>query len=221
MQVKLLTTQYISEGGHKQRYEPGDWVDVGRMTAQQWIAEGAATVPGLDQAEAIVGDLSGCYLMVRGGLRQAQAIASKYHSLTCEIWDSWLSGERHLIWNPREIKLTPEQAIVGFSRIEKTRPEYDAWEIAVMLQGKEALAVHYGAQVERNKTKKITGDLRIPVYNTAALWVRKTPLTRKLVKLWDTETQAGADERHAFLRALYQVPEILINTLPAGWLGIR
>lgn len=221
MQVKLLTTQYISKGGHKQRFEPGDWVDVGRMTAQQWIAEGSATVPGLDQAEAIVGDLSSCYLMVRGGLRQAQPILSRYPGLACEIWDSWLPGERNLIWNPREIKLTPEQAIVGFSRIEKTRPDYDAWEIAVMLQGKEALAVHYGPQSERQKTKEVVGDLRIPVYNTAALWVRQTPNTKRLIKLWDKEIQAGADERHAFLRALYRVPEILVSTLPAGWLGIR
>jgi len=221
MQVKLLTTQYIVEAGSRRRYEPGDWVNVGRMTAQQWIAEGTATVPGLDQAEAIAGNLENCCLLVRGGIKQARAITSKYRNLKAGIWDDKLPHERNLLWNPREIGLTPEQAVVGFSLIENTRPDYDAWEVAAMLQGRETLAVHFGPESEREKTKQVISDLRVPVFNTAALWIRKTPLAQRLLKTWWHEIHAGADERHAFLRALYQVPGILISTLPAGWLGIR
>lgn len=220
MQVKLQTTQYIVEAGSRRRYEPGDWVNVGRMTAQQWIAEGAATVPGLDQAEAITGNLSDCCLLVRGGLKAVRYISTKYPHLNYEVWDSRLPYMRNLLLNPREVKLTPEQALVGFSRIEKTRPDYDAWEVAVMLQGKETLAVHFGPENERKKTKELIGDARIPVFNTAALWIRQTPASQKLLRLWWREIQAGAEERHAFLRALYQVP-LWISTLPADWLGIR
>lgn len=215
-----MTTQYISVLGKLVPHYAGDWVDVGRQTAQRWLAEGSATIPGLDNAEAIVGDLGNCCLIVRGKLKQAKVITSSHWRLAAAVWDGSLAYERNLIWNPAQIVLSPEQALVGFSRIEKTKQGYDAWEVAAMLQGRDAMAQHYGPEDERKKTKRVVGDLRVPVYNTAALWVRNTSAVRRLLRGWWSAVEAGADERHAFLRALYKVP-VLLCTLPAGWVGIR
>jgi hypothetical protein len=220
MQIKLLATQYISVGGKLKPHYAGDWVDVSRQTAQRWLAEGSATIPGLDNAQAIAGDLDDCCLLVRGRLAIAKAITSSYWKLDAKVWDGELTKKRNLIWNPSQVTLSPEQAIVGLSRIEKTRPEYDAWEVAAMLMSKDAMALHYGPENERQQTKKAVGDLRIPVYNTAALWVRNTSAVKRLLNEWWAAVEAGADERHAFLRVLKKVP-VLICTLPAGWVGIR
>jgi hypothetical protein len=220
MQVRLKSVQYISVMGQLKPHYPGDWVDVSRQIAQRWLAEGSATIPGLDNAQAIAGGLEDCCLLVRGKIGQAKAITSSYWKLEAKVWDGKLTKKRNLIWNPSQVVLSPEQALVGLSRVEKTRPEYDAWEVAVMLMGKNSMAQHYGPENERKQTKKLVGDLRIPVYNTAALWVRNTSAVKRLLREWWAAVEAGEDERHAFLRVLYKVP-VLLCTLPAGWVGIR
>jgi len=112
----------------------------------------------------------------------------------------------------------PKQALVGFSRIEATRPEYAPWQIAAMLFGPEAAT--FGSKDERQKTEEVIGVLSIPIYNVFAMWIRRTGTTRRIVKAWWDEVENGADSFHAFLRAFYQNP-VPMCTLPVGWVGIR
>lgn len=220
MHLRLNETKYVRVKGQIQRYEPGDWVRVGRHLGLQWLAEGSASIPGLENVEALAGDLETCAVLVRGSVALAKPIRSKYWGLSVQKWSGNLIKERNLVWNPRDIMLTPDQAIVGFARIEKTDGDYDDWDVAAMLLSEQAMAVHFGSKAEKQKTKKIIGDLRVPVYNTAAVWLRNSTRAKQLVTHWWTEIKSGADEYHAFLRAVYST-QPLICTLPAGWVGIR
>jgi hypothetical protein len=220
MDVRLNAPKTLRENGRKVTRQRGDWVRVGRHVGLQWIADGSASVPGLENAEAMAGDLEACAVLVRGNVKDGKGITRKYWKVGLEEWRGKLVRERNLIWRPDFLSLMPDQAIVGFSRVEKTRPEYAAWDVAAMLHTNKAMAAHIGSKAEQAKTKAAVGDLRIPIYNTGALWVRKNRKTEKLLAEWWTEVQAGADEQHAFLRALYASP-VYICTLPAGWVGIR
>lgn len=218
--VRLLAIKHISRGGKLQTFHPGDWVRVGRQTARAWIAAGEADYPGLDKVEAIVGKCKNCGVLVRGDRKAAVHIVRKYGRMkTVGGKLPSLPFGRTLVWKPG-LALTPAQAAVGFSRIESTGQGYDAWEVAAMLLSDRALAAHHGLEKEKRQTKAVIGDLRIPVYDTRAVWVRRTETTRRLVKDWAAEIEAGANEAHAFLRALYSHP-VLVCTLPAGWVGIR
>lgn len=214
--VRLLTIKHISVRGTLKTFQSGDWVKVGRQTARAWIASGEADYPGLDKVDAIVGKCKNCGILVRGDKKRAA------HIKRVKVVGGKLPAlpfGRTLLWNP-ELKLTPAQAVVGFSRTESTGDGYDAWEVAAMLLSDRALAVHHGSDKEKRKTKAVIGDLRIPVYDTRAVWMRKTETTQMLVAAWAAEIEAGANEAHAFLRALYSHP-VLVCTLPAGWVGIR
>jgi hypothetical protein len=205
--------------GQRRRYSPGDWVEVGRHVARQWLADGTASLPGLDNAEALAGNLKDCAILVRGGKGYADNIKAKYWKLTVEKWTGQLIRKRNLIWDPHVINPTPKQAIIGFSHIDSTRDEYAAWDMAVML-GSGVTAKHYGNEGEKAKTEKVIGTLHVPIYNTGLIWMKRTPASKKLLRLWLDEVEAGADEGHAFIRALKQSP-VLICTLPSSWLDIR
>jgi hypothetical protein len=219
MHVQLKSTKYILESGKRIPYYPGDWVKVSRQTAQQWIAAGEACIPGLDNAEAIAGNIEDCGILMRGDVRKADHVRKRYPKLAgVTSGKIRLPFRRTLIWDPERVTLAPEQALVGFAQIDRARPEYAAWEMAIMLLG--PLAKTFGDKEEREKTRKVIGTLDVPVYNSACFWVRKTGATERFISAWVEELEGKADERHAFLRALFRTSVIWCN-LPLGWVDIR
>jgi hypothetical protein len=219
MHVQLKAPKDIAEHGKLVRYNVGDWVNVGRQIAQQWIAADEACIPGLDKAEAIAGNLKNSGIVAIGDERHVKPMRRKYPALDVRFADQLvLPFERNLIWWTEKVRLSPNQAIIGFSRIEATRPEYSAWEIAAILFGPEAS--QFGTKQERNKTKEAIGDLRIPIFNAHIVWMRRTATTRRIVSAWRKELEAGANTYHAFLRSVYANP-VDLCTLPIGWAGIR
>ena len=120
-----------------------------------------------------------------------------------------------LIWTPG-VQVSPGAVWRGFARLHDTRDMGEPWEILAVLIAGEKLARDVGSATERKKTEAAVGDLRLPVYDTGVLWVRKTPVTERLVARWGVEVEGGADESHAFLRALYG-ERAMLCTLPAGW----
>ena len=85
-----------------------------------------------------------------------------------------------------------------------------------MLASDTMLARDIGSDEERAKTEELIGDLRLPVYDTNLLWVRQTPATGYVMRMWANELAHGADEQHSFLRAIYST-RILLCTLPPQW----
>lgn len=219
MHVQLLSIKYLLRGGKRIPHYAGDWVKVSRQTAQRWIAAGEACIPGLDDAEAIAGDIGDCGILIRGNARKAAHMRKRYPKLAgVTSGEIGLPFRRTLIWDPDKVTLAPEQAIVGFAQVEQERPEYAAWEMAVMLFGPTAKT--FGSKEERAKTKRIIKTLHVPIYNSACFWVRKTDATERFVSAWAEELRNRANEYHAFLRALFRTPVIWCN-LPVGWIGIR
>ena len=108
-------------------------------------------------------------------------------------------------------------AALGFLRIE-AHDGYDAFEMAAQLKSGYPLAESAGTPEERALTLATLGDLRIPLYDTSLLWVRRTEATLDLIGAWTEELKAGADRDQAFLRALY-TRRVLLATLPPEWVG--
>ena len=171
------------------------------------------------QAQRALGDnLDDCGIYLRNG--SAHDVRESLGGLQLEVIEYSgalrLPFERTLIWHSRQ-PLDRKQIALGFVRIEDVG-HYASWEMAVMLRGNELLAQGIGDQAEQRKTQETIGDLRLPVYETSAVWVRKTNATQAMIRAWDQEMVGSSCEELAFLRALYQ-NRVLLCSLPAGWLG--
>ena len=211
------------ENGQLRTYHPGDWCAVGKHKAREWLANKQAIVPDDEKRRKIVyGELGDCGVIVRGDAAPLDAVLDPQHGIKIahtarnagtNIRISW---SRVLIWDT-SLELSSRQLLQGFVRIEV--PEgYNAWEMAVMLYDNRELASKFGTEAEKQKTLKVVGDLRLPVYDTRALWVRKTKDAERVIDIWRAELDDGADLTHAFLRTIFTNP-IRLCTLPKGWLS--
>ena len=207
MWVQLKSVQHISERGVQRTRYPGDWVDIGKQTAMLWVGKGLAVVPSLEVTQALMADGAG--VLVRGNVEQARILLEAYRqTLAIETGEPRAAYNRTLIWNT-DLHLRLELVPVGMGLLEK-------WEIACPILSYERLAVHTAAHDEREKTRQVVRDLRVPLYDTRLIFVRRTPDTTRLFDLWQAELSEGADEQHSFLRALYTVKPFVL-ALPTTW----
>jgi len=208
------------ESGTLTTYHRGDWFKVGKQRAIELIESDQAELPEEAESQrALIEPLEDCGIYLRAGSIQdaREALEGLKLDVTEYSGALRLPYERTLIWTALR-PLTRKQIALGFARVEDTGT-YASWEVAAMLRAGEMLASQIGEPPEQRKTQQAIGDLRLPVYDTGALWVRKTPDTEALIAAWDAELRAGSEcEEHAFLRALYQ-NRVLLCSLPAGWLG--
>jgi hypothetical protein len=220
VQIKAVTIiNAADEHGSLKTYYPGDWLKVGKQKAIELLESGQAEIPQAAEAQrALTDDLSDCGVYLREG--DVKETKAQLGGLKLDIVESSgalrLPFERTLIWHGRQ-PLQRRQIALGFARIEDTG-RYDSWEVAAMLRSGDLLALTIGDQAEQRKTREAIGDLRLPVYETSAVWVRKTAATEAMVRAWDREMQDSDCEEHAFLRALY-LNRVLLCSLPAGWLA--
>ena len=100
----------------------------------------------------------------------------------------------------------------------------DMWEMAVPLRPYTELALHHGDDEERALTKTLVRDLRQPVYDSRAVFVREgCPAVDALMAAWDEERAACRCKGFCglpFLRALWRVKPLVL-ALPAGWVCER
>lgn len=184
-------------------YRPGDWVEVGKQTALSWIASGQARA--VQPVKMALGSGSG--VVLTRDHQGAQATLDKFVVPYC-IADPRLEWARTLVWDPA-VKFRWELAPVAFKFL-------DTWEIAAPLLSYETLARDLGTEEEREATQSIIRDLRVPVYDTSLMFVRRNRTTRQLFDRWQEERSSGSDERLRFLRALYQTRPLVL-ALPVGW----
>jgi len=92
------------------------------------------------------------------------------------------------------------------------------WDAAAPLWRYGVLATDVGTKAERQRTKKLALDLRVPLYEPALLFVQANEAGRALMKAWRAECRYGDDERLAFLRALHMVKPRFC-ALPRSWLA--
>lgn len=195
--VQLLRSQQIEKQGVSRTYYPGDWVEVGKQTAQRWIIDGAARSA---QPQKLV-SLDGC------GVVSLSGKAGEGYNVPVETLDApSLPFARTLI---ACTKVRPELLSVGFGLLS-------TWEVACPLWDYEQLAIHIGSTKARERTQVLIGDLRVPVYESRIVWVKRCRAGEALVDAWNVERESGDDDRLCFLRALWQVKPLICAT-PTTW----
>jgi hypothetical protein len=202
--VQLRSMQQLEIGGKTERFFPGDWVEVGKQTAMQWVAAGHAWLPLdrlTDDREAI-GVVTVGYGMSKaesGRLKPIQVVECEQPTLAFT--------KTLLLEQPAYFR--SELIPVGFKLL-------DTWEIAIPLLSYDTLAAQLSTPADRRKTEAVIRDLRVPVYNYRAMYVRDCEATQKLLSAW-AEERTGGNDYLALLRAIYKVKPILC-ALPPNWL---
>ena len=119
-----------------------------------------------------------------------------------------MAWDDNLLWDT-SAALRIEMIPIGYNLLA-------TWDIAVPLMPEQVLAADLGTPEERAMTEEVIHDLRVPVYDTRVLFVRRNRTTERLMGLWYEERMTG--EPLAFLRALGQAqPKPLLCALPAEW----
>jgi len=215
--VRLLSGYNLDKHGKQVRMSPGDWIEIGKQEARHLLNTGQAEIPGTAEAIRIVaGTFKDCGIVVRDGNAKAVKQALVKHKIEIIEGKPHVPFKRTLILDSR-FAMNEKMLAMGFGRIEK-RKGWDAWEMAAMLKLPDLLAQSVGNEEDKAKTKAVIGDLRLPVYDIGAVWVRQTDKAQQFIKAWAKELDGGGSEEHAFIRALY-THDVLLCTLPYGWLG--
>lgn len=208
--VCLRVAKNISKNGLIQRFKAGDWVEVGNQTADLWIKANEAY-----STDEMVSELpfQSAGLVIRDSQALQHAQISKVVqalSLDAHISGQWdvLRYAETCIWTPGT-KLRPDLIAQGFALLDK-------WHIVVPMCPDGVLASNTGPEAEREKTAALLGDGRVPLRDTRMIFVRRCEVTRALWADLHKELAEGADERHAFLRALWtHIPKVC--DVPPTW----
>ncbi len=200
--VKLKSVQFIEIDGKLCKHHPGDWVYVGRQTAERWIAQGEAWRPS---AEITVPSGAGVWLrgLAVPGCKTLETLAY----VEDDGKSNALPYPKTLVWNPA-LKMRHELLGVGFRLLER-------WQVAAPLLSYDTLACHVGDEQDRARAEAVVRDLRVPVYDTRLVFVRRCAETVELVERWLAD---DGDETLALLKAVYAVKP-MICALPTSWGG--
>lgn len=98
----------------------------------------------------------------------------------------------------------------GFHFVER-------WDCAAPLWRYGVLAADVGSEGERERTRALTLDLRIPLYAQELLFLRWGDGTDALLAAWQSESVESTEPRLAFLRALCRAKPMFL-ALPRSWL---
>ena len=201
MWIQLLAPKNIEESGKNRRYNPGDWVDVGKQTALLWLSDNSAHLPDMIESGF---NLNGAGILTDH--KELLCTRLKEQAKGLEILEGapCLPFEKTILLDaalPLRTSLIP----VGISML-------DTWEIAVPLMDYKIMAINLGTEAEREQTKAVIRDLRVPVYNTQLMFVKRTQDTERLIDNW---RNAGKSPL-AFLRELYKIKPFIL-ALPCTW----
>lgn len=206
MWVQLKSVQNIEQAGVMRRFHPGDWVEVGKQTAMLWISRDEASAPGM-QTQAFISDVASRGAAEFGLVVPEGMIGAAPQGWQAEEGQPATRFERTAIWDG----LTPVNEAtlaLGLSLVER-------WEIAAPLMDYQLLACNMGSEEERALTKGVIRDLRVLLYDTRLMFVRRTDETTRLLEMWNKEE---GERSLAFLRCLYRVKPMML-ALPATWVG--
>ena len=211
--VQLLSPQQLDLDGRSRIYRPGDFVDVGKQLALRWLAEGAARVLAPTQITVAEGDAG--ILLRHESPRTRQHLEHLHVSTPIRVGPHQpevLPWDRTLLWDP-SAPLKVELLPAGFHFLER-------WSVVAPLWDYDQLARDLGSPADRARTEAVIHDLRVPVYETRALFVRRCEETAALLAQWAAELTQGGDERLAFQRAVYRVKPLIL-AVPMTWIQGR
>lgn len=219
--VTLNRVKNLRKAGVLHTYRPGDSVEVGKQTAIEWILDGSAEDPYGQVGPSVIPDGGptnkfGVRVRAKEGSFDAErGLGVVAHRVKISFGPPAIPYIHTLIWKPTKL-VSVKLVQYGFVTILSDRKPI-AWDLAASLVSDSQLAKDIGSSDEKEKTNRVIGDLRIPVYDTRFVWARKCSASEAVIAEWASELANGADEQHAFLRALYSKRAALC-TLPRDWM---
>jgi len=206
MYIRLLKEKRIEVHGAWTQYAAGDWINVGKQTALLWMARGEAEIPKFS-ADALQSETDAGVLLTNAPDVGRAFLGDTFSETNTDEGILRLPWSKTLIWNPA-LPLRPHLIAIGFLLL-------DTWEIACPMLEYHRLATTVGSLEEREATKGVIGDLRVPLYDPRLVFVKRTETTEDFVSVWLDESQGG--EPHlALLRAIYRTKPLIL-ALPCTW----
>ncbi len=199
--IQLRQSKYLTDRGQHRAYHPGDWVQVGKAVALQWIADGSAIAP-YPESVAVEEPEGSAGIMAFGPLKDPPKVGVAVS--TEALWE--LRWGKTCFWDTHA-KVNAAFFVYGFGMVER-------WEMAVPLWDYRHLASDEDNQDEKADTARVIRDLRVPLYDTRLIFARRCDATKRLFELWEHEGTG----KLAFLRALYRVKPLIL-ALPCTWTG--
>jgi hypothetical protein len=199
-----LSIQHFDLNGIQRTYHAGDWVDIGKQQALRLISLGDARsvvpiAPDFTPHAGIIitnNEKQGRDHLTKSMLKMPVTAGPPQIKYDCTvIWDA-------------AVPLRVDLLKPGIDFLDK-------WEIAVPLLSYTTLARDIGTPEERSEAELIIRDLRVPLYDTRLMFVRRCEATELLFELWQADT---GNTSLAFLKALYQVKPLIL-ALPVTWSG--
>lgn len=197
----------IEVRGRMRRFHPGDWVEVGKQTALLWLAKGTAIVPNLRVKDFAAAGDAGVLVTNHFDVGKSR-LADLGGELAVQFGEPRLPWDVTFLWDP-EVPLQERYVPVGLSLL-------DVWEVAVPLLPYETLARDLSDEADRDRTRALIHDLRVPLYDDRFMFVRRTPNTETLMEFWQQERVDGPDRRLSLLRAVYRAKPFVL-ALPCTW----
>lgn len=204
--IKLKTKRMLEIAGTPTHFQKGDWVEVGKQTALAWIAAGIASTPR-PLSEFIP---PGCGSAV-------PAAYSGHHSgilsdLELDITETTIPNlpYRRTMFVRGPMQLRPTTLAVGFGWLT-------AWQVVAPLFDYETTAAKLGTARDKAWAAETLPDLRVPIYDTRLVFVRRDDGAAAFLDEWATAVAEGYHDQMAFLVALYK-HKPLICAAPAQWM---
>jgi len=206
----LKTVVRTNSEGRREMFQPGDWFQARNMEIRQRMAAGEVALYA-DTKEASIHDLEGC------------GIITSDVNLTLSRLSVFGLG-LEITYSHDLVMLYPYNFFFrgGPLRKELIPIAFDllrSWELAIPLLDFNVLAESIGTEEDKKLTLESVGDLRVPVYDTRQMFVKRCPASSMLLMEWEEEKAKlgdSGDERLAFLRALCNNP-MLVLALPPSW----
>lgn len=207
--VRLKSSKHIEIHGVTQHKVAGDWVEVGKQTAMRWLADGSAEIPSTRHFGELISPNAGLYVLGSRVLGE-QVLGQVGEKVRMEVGvEHAMPWTYTCVWDTA-VPLHPELLPAGFGFLK-------TWQMAVPLWRRDQLACHVGSETDRQRTKDVIRDLRVMMYDTRLMFLKRCEATQDLIVAWREERESEGDWRLAFLRALYRVKPMVL-ALPSTWL---
>jgi hypothetical protein len=212
MWIKLTSAQVIDVNGKPTRFLPGDWVDVGKQYALRLVTQGLAIKPNENIVNEMVDYTSG--MLVIGNeltLNQTKQIQETIPDFEIKHSENIsMPFSETVIYDRGLSKLRVELLPIGFHWLNQ-------FQLLAPLADYTTLACHIGTEADQEFTQSIIRELRVPIYDTRLLFIRRSEETLKFIDVWKQYEEKLTDDRLAFLCALYETKPIHL-ALPDTWI---
>jgi hypothetical protein len=135
-------------------------------------------------AQPLSADFAGCGVLTLGDKANGSRLRSVFKLLPIESAEQpELRFARTLVWDTR-LAFRAELVSVGLRLL-------DTWDAAIPLWSYEQLAQHVGTAEARARTQAVVRDLRVPLYDTRLVFIRRNRAGEALVEAWNAELPAA------------------------------